>query len=136
MASTFVTALKRVYGAIASAIVSEQGVMVGRTADPNRVELHSWNEGEPMDKDNRVRQLSCIVESMSTTSLGVALSNAEKSVTTILSEQDIVPEGFKIVGVIPADITQTEEMSEANNTIYKVLATMRIYVEKEEEVEE
>lgn len=136
--ATFLSALKSVYKGIYGKLNTNRGAIgvpsVGMTANPNRVELHSWEEGEPMDKENGVRQISLTLESMCDTSLPDAFQWAEKSIGMILESNGIVTTGFNIIGTIVQNISQTTELSDSANTIFKVLVTFRVYVQVEENI--
>ena len=66
--------------------LARNGVAVGETAGYPRVEIHSFAENAPTDKDGQVRSVSVIVESMSAQSYGHAVAMNEENLDRLLQK--------------------------------------------------
>lgn len=126
--SVFKTAFSAVFRAF-TGILRRDGVHIGETASYPRVELHSWTEGEPLEKDNHLREITLIVESMSTNSIAEAVKMAEDNLTMLLAENVITDGNFIVVGIIPTQLQQTSETIDTQNTLYRVMQSLSVYVE-------
>lgn len=126
--SSFSSAFSAIYKAFRSLLVRD-GVHVGETSGYPRVELHSWTEGAPLDKGNSVRELTVVVESMSTTSMADAVEMDSENMARLLSDAGIVSGGFEVFGIIQEQLQQINEVAEAQNTLYRLLRTYRVFVQ-------
>lgn len=124
----FKTAFSAVFRAF-TGILRRSGVHVGETASYPRVELHSWSEGEPLDKGGAVREISVVVESMSTNGIGEAVAMAEENADRLLSE-DVRLNGFKVIGIVPVQTQELSEPLDSQNTLYRVMQTLSVWVER------
>lgn len=116
-----------VYKALRRQLVRE-GVPVGETADFPRVEIHSFTENAPMDKDGCLRSLSCIVESMSVKSYGDAVTMNAGNLERLLAEGWGVGEGFTIIGVTPDQLTELTETLETKEILYRQLQRINVLI--------
>ena len=116
-----------VYKALRRQLVRE-GVPVGETADFPRVEIHSFTESAPMDKDGCLRSLSCIVESMSVKSYGDAVTMNAGNLERLLAEGWGVGEGFTIIGVTPDQLTELTETLETKEILYRQLQRINVLI--------
>lgn len=120
------------YKTIAAVLVSaleREGVAVGNTASYPRIELHTFIEAPAMDKGNAVRVLSCIVESMSNRSAGLAADmNAEN--LSRLGALAYSGEDFAIVGIVPTQLQELTETSDPQLILYRVLQSIDIYIQQ------
>ena len=116
-----------VYKALRRQLVRE-GVPVGETADFPRVEIHSFTENAPMDKDGCLRSLSCIVESMSVKSYGDAVTMNAGNLERLLAEGWGVDEGFTIIGVTPDQLTELTETLETKEILYRQLQRINVLI--------
>lgn len=123
---------KSSYKAIAQALtaaLTRPGVFVGGTADYPRVEIHTFVENPPTDKGDAVRVLSCIVESMSTTSPeDAATMNAEN--LELLDGFAYEGEDFSVIGWTPVQLQNLTETSDPQLILHRVLQTIDIYVQQ------
>lgn len=102
------------------------GVPVGETADYPRIEIHSFTENAPTDKDGMVRTLSCIVESMSTKSYGDAVEMNEGNLARLLDGRWTIGKGFTILGIVPDQLTELTEALETQEILYRQLQRINV----------
>lgn len=105
------------------------GVPVGETADYPRVEIHSFIENLPQDKDGMVRTLSCVVESMSVMSYGDSIKMNEDNLKRLMEEGwHVIGGGFTILGVVPDQLTELTETLETKEILYRQLQRLNITI--------
>lgn len=105
------------------------GVPVGETADFPRVEIHSFAENAPMDKDGIVRTVNCTVESMSTKSYGDSVAMNEENLERLLADGwHAIGKGFTILGVIPDQLTELTEALETQEILYRQLQRINVII--------
>ena len=103
------------------------GVAVGETADYPRVEIHSFAENAPQDKDGQVRTLSCIVESMSVQSYGHSVMMNEDNLARILADGwHVLGNGMTILGVVPDQLTELTETLDTKEILYRQLQRINL----------
>jgi len=120
------------YGPVYSAVVSRlerPGVRVGRSSFYPRVEIHSITEGERLDKEGQLRQVSLTVESIGNASLAATTAMNEENVKRLTSEL-VLPEGWRCVGVLPDQLTDLTESADTAKIIYRLLQGFTIWVER------
>lgn len=121
------------YGDLYSAIITRlqrPGVRVGGTAGYPRIEVHTITEGERLDKDGALRQVSLTVESMSKTGIGECVRMNELNLM-LLTENDLpLGEGWRCLGIVPAQLQDLTETSETNVILYRLLQQFDIFVEQ------
>lgn len=120
------------YGPLGTALVTRlqrEGVHVGRTAGYPRVEVHSFIEGERLDKDGRLRSVACTVESMSNRSKVEAGEMNEENLR-LLSETDLEVEGWTCLGVVPGNLQDIDEVSDPQKVLYRLLQEITVFMEK------
>lgn len=126
------------YGPVYAAVVARlerTGVGVGRTAGYPRIEVHTINEGERMDKEGAVRQVTLTVESISNHSIGQAAAMNEENVVRLTSELAL-PQGWRCFGVVPDQLQDLTESSDSAKIIYRLLQGFTVWVERLKEDEE
>jgi hypothetical protein len=104
------------------------GIPVGETADYPRVEIHSFTENAPQDKDGRLRSVSCIVESMSVKSYGDAVTMNAVNLERLTSGGWRVDKDFTIVGVTPDQLTELTETLETQDILYRQLQRINLLI--------
>lgn len=123
-----VSGYRTIYNALVSRL-SRSGITVGKTAKVPRVEIHSIREGERLDKDGALRQISVIVESISNTSLGNATTMNEDNLK-LLTENELELDGWTCLGILPIQLQDLTESSDTNKIIYRLLQEVTIFLEK------
>lgn len=123
-----VSSYRTIYNALVSRL-SRSGVTVGKTAKVPRVEIHSIREGERADKEGALRQINLIVESISNTSLGNAVTMNEDNLK-LLTEYELELDGWKCLGILPVQLQDLTESSDTNKIIYRLLQEVTIFLEK------
>lgn len=124
------------YGPFYAAVVSRlerTGVRVGKTAGYPRVEVHSITEGERLDKEGQLRQLSFTVESIGNASLAATTQMNEDNVRLLTSEGFALPEGWRLVGIVPDQLQDLTETADTAKIIYRLLQGFTAWVERVKE---
>ncbi len=116
-----------VYKALRKQLLRD-GIPVGETADYPRIEIHSFTENAPTDKDGMVRTLSCIVESMSVKSYGDAVTMNEGNLERLLEDGWGIDKGFTILGITPDQLTELTETLETQEILYRQLQRINISI--------
>lgn len=104
------------------------GIPVGETADYPRVEIHSFTENAPQDKDGRLRSMSCIVESMSVKSYGDAVTMNAANLERLTSEGWGADKTFTIIGITPDQLTELTETLETQDILYRQLQRINLLI--------
>lgn len=122
------TAYKFIYGSLVAAL-QRQGVKVGTTAGYPRVELHSFIENQSLDKEGKVRQISCVMESISDTSLEDAIYLNEINLEKVMPLETENTQ-FRILGVLPTQLQDLTETLETKAILYRQLQSLDITIEQ------
>lgn len=120
------------YGPFYAAVVSRlerTGVRVGKGASYPRIEVHTITEGERLDKEGQLRQLSFTVESIGNASLAETVAMNEENIELLTSEL-VLPEGWTCVGVLPDQLQDLTETADTAKIIYRLLQTFTVWVER------
>ena len=104
------------------------GIPVGESADYPRIEIHSFTENAPTDKDGMVRTLSCVVESMSVKSYGDAVTMNEGNLERLLEDGWGIDKGFTILGITPDQLTELTETLETKEILYRQLQRINVLI--------
>lgn len=116
-----------VYKALRKQLLRD-GIPVGETANYPRIEIHSFTENAPTDKDGMVRTLSCVVESMSVKSYGDAVAMNEGNLERLLEEGWGIDKGFTILGITPDQLTELTETLETQEILYRQLQRINVLI--------
>ena len=109
--------------------LAREGVYVGKSADYPRVEVHTIVENQPTDKGDSVRVLSCVLESMSTTSMEEAATMNGDNLE-VLDAFRYEDEQFRVVGVVFTGMNEMTETSDTQMILYRVIQNADIYVQQ------
>lgn len=104
------------------------GIPVGETADYPRVEIHSFTENAPQDKDGCLRSMSCIVESMSVRSYGDAVEMNGENLARLFADGWGIEKDFTIVGVTPDQLTELTETLDTQDILYRQLQRINVLI--------
>ena len=116
-----------VYKALRKQLLRD-GIPVGETANYPRIEIHSFTENAPTDKDGMVRTLSCVVESMSVKSYGDAVTMNEGNLERLLEDGWGIDKGFTILGITPDQLTELTETLETQEILYRQLQRINVTI--------
>ena len=116
-----------VYKALRKQLLRD-GIPVGETANYPRIEIHSFTENAPTDKDGMVRTLSCVVESMSVKSYGDAVTMNEGNLERLLEEGWGIDKGFTILGITPDQLTELTETLETQEILYRQVQRINVLI--------
>ena len=116
-----------VYKALRKQLLRD-GIPVGETSNYPRIEIHSFTENAPTDKDGMVRTLSCVVESMSVKSYGDAVTMNEGNLERLLEEGWGIDKGFTILGITPDQLTELTETLETQEILYRQLQRINVLI--------
>lgn len=103
------------------------GIRIGGGAGYPRVELHSWSESQPLDKGMSLRQVTCTVESMSTTSKGDAIAMNSENVSRLVGRK-FRTDHFNVIGIVPEGLTDMEETLETQAILYRQIQVIRLFI--------
>jgi hypothetical protein len=116
-----------VYKALRKQLLRD-GIPVGETANYPRIEIHSFTENAPTDKDGMVRTLSCVVESMSVKSYGDAVTMNEGNLERLLEDGWGIDKGFTILGITPDQLIELTETLETQEILYRQLQRINVLI--------
>ena len=116
-----------VYKALRKQLLRD-GIPVGETANYPRIEIHSFTENAPTDKDGMVRTLSCVVESMSVKSYGDAVTMNSGNLERLLEDGWGIDKGFTILGITPDQLTELTETLETQEILYRQLQRINVLI--------
>ena len=116
-----------VYKALRKQLLRD-GLPVGETANYPRIEIHSFTENAPTDKDGMVRTLSCVVESMSVKSYGDAVTMNAGNLERLLEDGWGIDKGFTILGITPDQLTELTETLETQEILYRQLQRINVLI--------
>lgn len=87
-----------------------------------KIDLHSWIENRPLDKEDATREISFIVEAYSNTSYEEA-NNAANVVAEKLCEEYsfLKVQGAEVVGIYPDGSEEIQEQDSNNVVLYRQL---------------
>ena len=85
-----------------------------------KIDLHSWIENPPLDKEDSVREISFIVEAYSNSSYDEAVTMADTIAQGLIANPPSV-DGAKIISVIPDGTEEIEEQDNNNVVLYRQL---------------
>lgn len=116
--------------------LSRDGVFVGTTAGYPRIEIHSITENERLDKDGNLRNMTAVIEVMTTDSLVHAHELNDENLG-ILCNPALDPSayGYRLVGQVITQLQDLPETSDTQTTIYRMLQNIDFFLEKIEETE-
>ncbi len=106
-------------------MLARDGVLVGGGAGYPRVELHSLTELPAQDKDGRLREMTVVMESISSSSYGEAVEMNSENLARI-AWQEPETEHFRVIGIIPDALTEMTEQADTQTVLYRQLQTIRI----------
>lgn len=92
-----------------------------------KIDLHSWIENPPMDKEDSTREISFIVEAYSNTSYDEAVTMADE-VAQKLCDEPIEVEGAKVVSVLPDGTEESDEQDNNNIVLYRQLRRILVTI--------
>ena len=102
------------------------GMLVGGAGYP-RVEIHSITEGEPLDKSFKTREVTFVIESMSTESKGEVFEMNNLN-NDLIFAKTLEVEGFDTIGLYPQTVTDMVEVSDTQTIIYRILQNYKIFL--------
>lgn len=129
MSNGLFSAIGAIYKALVAKLTRE-GVHVGGTGAYPRVEVHSVIEAPALDKDGRIKSLSCTVECISDDRLAHALTMNADNLRLLLAESLKIDEPWHIIGIHAGVAQQLTETSETNSVVYRIIQDLTIYVER------
>lgn len=121
------------YGSVYAAVVARlrrPGVTVGGTAAYPRVEVHTITEQGWADKGMAVRQLTFTVESVGNASMAATIDLNDANMALLTGEPLAVGDGWRCLGVVPAQLQEMTETSDTNKIIYRILQSYTLWLER------
>jgi hypothetical protein len=87
-----------------------------------KIDLHSWIENRPTDKEDSVREISFIVEAYSNTSYDEAVNAANVVAERLCDEYSSLQiDGAEVVGIYPDGSEEIQEIDNNNVVLYRQL---------------
>ena len=127
--ATIFSSIGSVFKAIRAALL-RKGVNVGDTAGYPRVEVHSITEGEPLDKCDTIRALTCVVESIADIRLADTLAMNDENLSRLLSDSIGIEEPWSIIGIVRGQAQQITETNETSAILYRLIQNITVFIEK------
>lgn len=125
---SYISAQGNLYKAMRAQLL-RPGIPIGETAGFPRVEIHSFIENAPSDKDGSLHQLSCVVESMSTRSYGDAVEMNEKNLARLLAAGwHAIGNGMTVISVMPDQLTELSETLDTQEILYRQLQRINVII--------
>jgi hypothetical protein len=127
--ASIISSIGSAFKAIRAALL-RKGVNVGDTAGYPRVEVHSITEGEPMDKGDMIRSLTCVVESIAESRLADTLAMNDENLSRLLSGSIGIDTPWVIIGIVRGQAQQVTETTETNAILYRLIQNITVFIEK------
>ena len=127
--ASIISSIGSVFKALRAALL-RKGVHVGDTAGYPRVEVHSITEGEPLDKDDTYRSLTCVVESIAEIRLADTLAMNDENLARLLSDNIGIEAPWHIIGIVRGQAQQITEASETSAILYRLIQNITVFIEK------
>lgn len=127
--ASIISSIGSAFKAIRAALL-RKGVNVGDTAGYPRVEVHSITEGEPMDKGDMIRSLTCVVESIAESRLADTLTMNDENLSRLLSGSIGIETPWVIIGIVRGQAQQVTETTETNAILYRLIQNITVFIEK------
>jgi hypothetical protein len=118
---------KNLYIAVASIVKGMNPKWIDKGVKYPKIDLHSWIENPPMDKEDSTREISFIVEAYSNTSYDEAVTMADE-VAQKLCDEPIEVEGAKVVSVLPDGTEESDEQDNNNIVLYRQLRRILVTI--------
>lgn len=111
---------KNLYKAVVALVKGVNPSWIDMGVKYPKIDLHSWIEDTPTDKEQAVREISFIVEACSNTSYSQAVDMADQ-ISQMLCNEPFEVEGAEVVSVYPDGTEEIEEQDNNNVVIYRQL---------------
>ena len=126
-----------VYGGLYAAIVSRlgevsiAGVKIGSTAGYPRIEVHSIQETDRLDKEGCVRRVTLTVESMSNVAISQAVDMNDEAMALLTGTALDLGDGWTCFGVVPTLLQDLTETADTQKIIYRLLQQYDFWLNRE-----
>ena len=125
---SYMSAQGNLYKALRAQLL-RQGIPIGETAGFPRVEIHSFIENAPSDKDGLLHRVSCVVESMSTRSYGDAVGMNEENLRRLLAGGwHAIGNDMQVISVTPDQLTELSETLDTQDVLYRQLQRINVII--------
>lgn len=95
-----------------------------------KIDLHSWIENAPIDKDDAVREISFIVEAYSNKSYDEAVTMAD-TIAQGLCENPPTVDRARVISIVPNGSEEIEEQDNNNIVLYRQLNRLVVTIKPE-----
>lgn len=116
-------AKKSLFKAVVNLVKGVNPTWIDKAVKYPKIDLHSWIENTPTDKEQSVREISFIVEAYSNTSYAEAVDMADQ-ISQKLCNEPLTVEGYTVVSVLPDGSEEIAEEDNNNIVIYRQLNRM------------
>ncbi len=111
---------KSLYKAVVAYVQRVNPLWINKGVKYPKIDLHSWIENAPIDKEDSVREISFIVEAYSNKSYDEAVTMAD-TIAQGLCENPPEVEGARIISVVPDGSEEIQEQDNNNVVLYRQL---------------
>lgn len=113
-------AKKRLFKAVYQFVKGINPDWVGKGVKYPKIDLHTWIENAPIDKEQGVREISFIVECYSNRSYDDAVSVADEVAEKLCNAAWNI-DGLEVISIVPDGSEEIEEDDNNNLVIYRQL---------------
>lgn len=111
---------KSLFKAVVSLVKGIDPTWIDKGVKYPKIDLHSWIENTPIDKEDSVREISFIVEAYSNKSYDEAVTMAD-TVAQKLCNEGVEVEGAEVIAIVPDGTEEIEEQDNNNIVLYRQL---------------
>lgn len=111
---------KSLFKAVVAYVQRVNSLWINKGVKYPKIDLHSWIENAPIDKEDSVREISFIVEAYSNKSYDEAVTMAD-TIAQGLCENPPEVEGATIISVVPDGSEEIQEQDNNNVVLYRQL---------------
>ncbi len=111
---------KSLFKAVVAYVQRVNPLWINKGVKYPKIDLHSWIENAPIDKEDSVREISFIVEAYSNKSYDEAVTMAD-TIAQGLCENPPEVEGATIISVVPDGSEEIQEQDNNNVVLYRQL---------------
>ena len=111
---------KSLFKAVVAYVQRVNPLWINKGVKYPKIDLHSWIENAPIDKEDSVREISFIVEAYSNKSYDEAVTMAD-TIAQGLCENPPEVDGTRIISVVPDGSEEIQEQDNNNVVLYRQL---------------
>lgn len=121
---------KSLFKAVVAYVQRVNPLWINKGVKYPKIDLHSWIENAPIDKEDSVREISFIVEAYSNKSYDEAVTMAD-TIAQGLCENPPEVDGTRIISVVPDGSEEIQEQDNNNVVLYRQLNRLVVTIKPE-----